>query len=226
METKVCKKCGKELPLSEFGLNPMSKDGHINSCKRCRCGYPKEEEIHCPVCDRVLPYYMFNTIRGKNGRRWVCKECASTLPEGDLRKLRKTLDPSYKNHVNSLKSESLKRNFEAGMWRAAKRRARIKGLEFNIEVADIVIPEICPILEVPLVLGTKDNYEYTPSLDRIDNSKGYIKGNIMVISKKANSMKNSASLQELKNFCKNVLRYSPSNTQKEGIELEDKESLG
>ena len=212
METKVCKKCGKELPISEFGLNPLSKDGHINSCKRCRCGYPKEDEIHCPMCNRTLPYYMFDTIRGKSGRRWVCKECASSLPDGDLRALRKSLDPSYRDHVNSLKNESLRRNFEAGMWRAAKRRARIKGLEFNIEVSDITIPKICPILEVPLVLGTKGNYEYTPSLDRIDNSKGYIKGNIMVISKKANSMKNSASLQELKNFCKNVLRYSPSNT--------------
>ena len=137
-------------------------------------------------------------VEGKQAAR------ASDYAIGQFRFLKKIL--FYHGH------ESLRRNFEAGMWRAAKRRARIKGLEFNIEVSDIIIPEVCPILEVPLVLGTKGNYEYTPSLDRIDNSKGYIKGNIMVISKKANSMKNSASLQELRNFCKNVLRYSPSNT--------------
>ena len=83
---------------------------------------------------------------------------------------------------------------------------------------------MCPILEVPLEFGTKGNYEYSPSIDRIDNSKGYIKGNIQIISKKANSMKNSASLDELRKFCKNVLRYSLNNDEKEIIESENKES--
>ena len=94
------------------------------------------------------------------------------------------------------------------MLAGAKRRAPIKNIDFNITEEDIEIPTICPILEVPLVIGTKGDYEYSPSLDRIDNSKGYVKGNIQVISKKANSMKNSATIAELQAFCKNVLRYS------------------
>ena len=93
-----------------------------------------------------------------------------------------------------------------------------------IEFADIVIPEKCPILECPFIYGTSENYDYSPSLDRIDNSKGYIKGNIQVISTKANKMKNSATQEELINFCKNILRYSP-NCSKE-TEQENKESLG
>lgn len=76
------------------------------------------------------------------------------------------------------------------------------------------------------VLGSKDNYEYTPSIDRIDNSKGYIKGNIQIISKKANSMKNSATFEELTTFCKNILRYSPNSIKKEDTELQDKEPVG
>ena len=36
METKKCKACGKELPLSEFGKNKSIKDGHDNKCKSCR----------------------------------------------------------------------------------------------------------------------------------------------------------------------------------------------
>ena len=88
---------------------------------------------------------------------------------------------------------------------------------------DIIIPKICPILEVPIILGSKGNYEYTPSLDRIDNSKGYIKGNIQVISKKANSMKNSATLEELQKFCTNILRYSLNITEQESNESKDKE---
>lgn len=106
---------------------------------------------------------------------------------------------------------------------ACKERAKKYGLEFNLTEEDIVIPDKCPILEVPLVIGTKDDYEYSPSIDRIDNSKGYIKGNINIISKKANSMKNCASYQELEAFCKNVLRYSLNIAKEEGNESKDKE---
>lgn len=77
-----------------------------------------------------------------------------------------------------------------------------------------------------LQVKSKDNYEYTPSIDRIDDSKGYIKGNIQIISKKANSMKNSATFEELTTFCKNILRYSPNSIKKEDTELQDKEPVG
>lgn len=40
---------------------------------------------------------------------------------------------------------------------------------------------------------------------------------------KANTMKNSATPEELRNFCKNILRYSPNYTEKESTESEDKE---
>lgn len=34
METKVCKVCGQELPLSEFRKSPFSTNG-IATCKKC-----------------------------------------------------------------------------------------------------------------------------------------------------------------------------------------------
>lgn len=43
------------------------------------------------------------------------------------------------------------------------------------------------------------------SIDRIDNSLGYIPGNVEVITKKANSMKNGASNEELLNFANAVI---------------------
>ena len=85
------------------------------------------------------------------------------------------------------------------LWKAAKRRAKLKNLEFNIEVTDIIIPQFCPLLNIPIVnnTGNRCRVDGSPSLDRIDNTLGYTKGNIMVVSWRANFLKSDASLKEL-----------------------------
>ena len=83
-----------------------------------------------------------------------------------------------------------------------KTRAKRKNISFDIEVEDIIVPNECPILKIPLHYECREN---TPSVDRIDNSKGYIKGNIQIVSYKANTMKNSASPKELTEFAKWIL---------------------
>lgn len=93
---------------------------------------------------------------------------------------------------------------------AARRRAKNKGLEFTIEESDIIVPTYCPYLGIELV-NTRprgDSRRDIASLDRIDPTKGYIKGNIEVISWLANTMKNNATPELLVNFAKVVLeRY-------------------
>lgn len=42
-KTKVCSKCGRELPITEFTLNKTSKDGHIGRCKDCVNAYQREQ---------------------------------------------------------------------------------------------------------------------------------------------------------------------------------------
>lgn len=81
------------------------------------------------------------------------------------------------------------------MWDRAKRRAKEKNLSFNIEVEDIIIPEKCPVFNTPFIISR--NSEQSPSLDRIDSSKGYVKGNIQVISRKANTIKSNATPEEV-----------------------------
>jgi hypothetical protein len=83
------------------------------------------------------------------------------------------------------------------MLTGARTRAKALGLEFNLEESDITIPETCPVLGMPLVFGRLTRNDNSPSLDRIDNTKGYVKGNVVVISMRANRLKNNGTLEEL-----------------------------
>lgn len=97
-------------------------------------------------------------------------------------------------------------NQAALMYSRAKSRAKQKGIEFTISKEDIVIPDKCPLLEVPFsntYINPDANVDNVPSLDRKDNTKGYTPDNIWVISFKANRMKNTANHDEILKFCKN-----------------------
>ena len=83
------------------------------------------------------------------------------------------------------------------MWNCAKMRANKKGMQFNIAISDIIIPEFCPVLGIKLGLNNRKPSDNSPTLDRIDNSKGYVKGNVMVISHRANIIKSNATVDEL-----------------------------
>lgn len=81
-----------------------------------------------------------------------------------------------------------------------RHRAKKLGLDFDINWQDIVPQKLCPVFGVPFQLdsfGKPGAAHYAPSVDRIDNSKGYIKGNIKVISNRANLLKKDATKEEL-----------------------------
>lgn len=61
---------------------------------------------------------------------------------------------------------------------------------------DIVIPTHCPILGMPLAF-TEGESDWSPSLDRIDPTKGYVRSNVQILSWRANQLKRNASLEEL-----------------------------
>lgn len=85
---------------------------------------------------------------------------------------------------------------ERYMWLQARRRAKAIGVPFSIRVEDIIIPEVCPVLGIPL--GARgDNRDTAPSLDRRDVHLGYVPGNVFVISQRANRIKSDATLEEL-----------------------------
>ena len=86
------------------------------------------------------------------------------------------------------------------MWLGAKRRAAKEGIDFDIEVTDLVVPEFCPVFGVPLEpteRGTGHG-DHAPSIDRIDPTRGYVKGNVAVISWRANRIKGRFTADELR----------------------------
>jgi ribosomal protein L37E len=91
----------------------------------------------------------------------------------------------------------------------ARSRAKVKGIEFSITVQDLEWPEICPVLGIQLNYFAKmTERPFSPSLDRLDPKQGYVKGNVFVISNRANTIKNDASVEDLQK----VLAYITEHT--------------
>lgn len=95
---------------------------------------------------------------------------------------------------------------ERRILRFTKYSAKRKNLEFNLTIEDIVIPKYCPYLGVPITTKYGNGRHPTnASIDRINPAFGYIKGNVQIISFMANTMKNSATKEQLITFAKNIL---------------------
>lgn len=103
----------------------------------------------------------------------------------------------------NLRTHGMADTLEANMLDRSKSRAKRKGFEHNITIEDIIIPKNCPLLGIPLFAGKESVCPNSPTLDRIDSSKGYVKGNVWVISYKANTIKSNATLEELEAIAAN-----------------------
>lgn len=158
----------------------------------------------CRRCKEIKPIDLFVKNKAKKtGYESQCKSC------------KKSYDKNY-NILNKEKrsKEIIHRNTNGigkfkYLLRKAKSRANIKGFDFDLNLEDIIIPECCPYLGVRLTfnLGSKHiGIGTNATIDRIDATKGYIKGNIEVISYLANTMKSNATLSDLVVFAHNILK--------------------
>ncbi len=138
-------------------------------------------------------YYSKNTEKIKEGAR--------TYYENNKEKAIASVHQYRSDNLETIREKGkvyYRRNLENRMLNAARARAKKFSRDFDITIEDIVIPEMCPLLNIPLfVAGGRTSVKYnSASLDRIDSTKGYIKGNVWVISMKANNMKSNSTLEE------------------------------
>lgn len=181
-----CFLCRELKFLEEFYKDKTYHDGYGHRCKACNKEYKKNyhKEYHAKeeTKQKKREYYRKNRdwidasnkkSREKHKERWA-----------EERKNRHAIDPI------------------PNMLQTAKRRARERGLDFNITSEDLKLPEICPALGVPIKVTRGKATPFSPSLDRVDNTKGYIKGNVVIVSYRANTVKNDASIEELRKILK------------------------
>jgi len=176
IDPRICPKCKIEKSLNEYRHSKKSINGRSNWCSQCKCEYDKKyrednsEKIKLSYNIRKEQY---NASRAKTYH-------------ADIESNREKLRDWYRI------------NAESRLWSAAKSRAKKYDLDFDISKEDIIIPEYCPVLGLKLIVGDKYAHDESPSLDRIIPSKGYVKGNIIVVSHKANSIKNNATIEDMR----------------------------
>lgn len=195
LSLKECIQCHKMLRRIYFTINRHYRDVLNSTCKHCcnnnvrECRSQSKEHwsIRNPYSDPTLkrcPQCKIDKQRidfarcsnNSDGLEYRCKQCMAII------RLKKRLD-----------------NTMGYLYNLAKMRAKRKGLTFTILKSDIVIPENCPILGIPIDNAARGRASYnSPSIDRIDNARGYEPSNVHVISHRANSLKSNATLKELK----------------------------
>ena len=79
----------------------------------------------------------------------------------------------------------------------AKSRAKARNIPFDLTARDVELPSFCPVLGIPLELGRGEQVDGSPTLDRIIPERGYVRGNVIVISWRANRLKSNATIEEL-----------------------------
>lgn len=202
----TCTKCGEVTLRGSGGLSP-------EACPKLRCTkcprIGREESIRRARANPVLRERARVTTAA-----WLERKLESD-PDYSRRIGRKTHatrkrkmeeDSEYAKQRRALaRNQALRRKQSIEKWAAARiskirATAASRGLECTMDVGDIRWVDNCPILGIALTREARGYADNCASIDRVDNSKGYVKGNVWVISQKANTMKNSATIEELKRF--------------------------
>ncbi len=137
----------------------------------------------CNSCEQSLNLNKFSLIEKWNinsDTKNTCKKCSAKLNEKDRR------DRDWKFDAKKV------------LYNNAKQRAKKSSIEFTLTKGDIDIPDTCPVFGFPLKRENRESWMYAPSIDRIDNTRGYIKENIIIVSRRANILKKDATIEELR----------------------------
>lgn len=149
----------------------------------------------------------------------LCEKCGGPIPEtkrkqakycshkcGDHARKKKHYDLNPELYRGKREKDNL--DIQKRILARVKSRSKIKGVPFDLTVDDITVPTHCPVLGMELKVGkgTGGWIYSSPSLDRINPHLGYTKGNVRVISARANLLKSDATIEELEKVLEDLRR--------------------
>lgn len=196
---KRCSKCKENKLLDLFHKSSKSKDGHKGICKECSKKYKREHYLKNKekVVSQVKAYQKENNhVDWKSKRKTIkvsCKHCNSEYiaPKSYYKKGR------YQ-YCSISCSAKAKHNPIDRIISDIRKRANKKGLEFNLDSCFLEnLLELqnhrCALSNSPIKIPRFSEITIlykSASVDRIDNSKGYLKGNVQWVVLGINYMKN------------------------------------
>lgn len=126
--------------------------------------------------------------------------------EQDNKERRKTVRAVWETNNPDWRRNYRQSNLEQYLLTSARSHAKRDGIVCSITVEDIVIPEYCPVFGMFLDrTGTiKDN---APSLDKVIPELQYVKGNVRVISWRANRLKHNMQLEEVQAIARYIKEH-------------------
>ena len=157
----------------------------------------------CFKCTKFLDTSLFNLNRrmkfGLDSACWNCRKLEAKLYYWANADRQRKLSKAYSNKNKDKIFKRKLDNPQHYLWLLAKHRAKKNNIPFSIDESDIIIPEFCPVLGLKLIFSNgKHSTDASPTLDKFTPELGYVKGNITVISKRANRLKGDANYQEIK----------------------------
>lgn len=122
---------------------------------------------------------------GPIGKRAEMLARASSRKKSDIEKIRFDGEPALKKaFLKSFRKKKYDSKREGSKW------------DFTISIEDVEFVTHCPVLGVKLDWFASKRCENSPSYDRIDPKLGYVRGNVAIISMRANRIKNDGSAED------------------------------
>lgn len=159
-----------------------------------------------------------NRKNNQNYNKWICRcDCgevvsviSSHLLSGNTTKCKKC----------KLKNQQINGKFSKTFYLHIRDSARKRNIEFNLSynfLCQLFEKQsgFCAIIKKPIVFANtiKDhkNGKTTASLDRIDSSRGYTKGNVQWVHKDINKMKGKLNQKRFIELCEKISNYAKNN---------------